>query len=78
VINVPTTNDRNSPLTLVLTQGSTPYMANALQINGLATTISWLNNAVPTGNASKTNLVTFAMLRAANAWTVLGKSEVFG
>jgi hypothetical protein len=53
-------------------------MANALQINGLATTISWLNNAVPTGNASKTNLVTFAMLRAANAWTVLGKSEVFG
>ena len=78
VINVPITNDRNSPLTLVLAQGSTPYMANALQINGLATTISWFNGTAPTGNASKTNLVTFAMLRAANAWTVLGKSEVFG
>ena len=78
VVNVPSMNDRSVPLTLVLSQGTTPYMVDALQINGLATAISWLNNAVPTGNASKTNLVTFAMFRAANAWTVLGKSEVFG
>jgi len=78
LVNVPSVNDRSVPLTLVLSQGATPYMVDALQINGLATAISWLNNAVPTGNASKTNLVTFAMFRAANAWTVLGKSEVFG
>ena len=78
VANVPFTNDRSLPLTLVLAQGPTPYMANAFQINGAATAISWLDNAVPTGNASKTNLVSFGMFRAGNAWTVLAKSEVFG
>jgi len=78
VVNVPTIDDRSLPLTLVLAQGPTPYMANAFQINGVAATLSWLDNVVPTGNASKTNLVSFGMFRAGNAWTVLAKSEVFG
>ena len=76
--NVPTTNDRALGVTLVLAQGVTPYMSTALQIDGSAQTIKWVNNTTPTGTASKVDIVGFSFIRTGSAWTVLGQYSTYG
>ena len=76
--NVPTTNDRALGVTLILAQGVTPYMSTALQIDGSAQTIKWVNNTTPTGTASKVDIVGFSFIRTGSAWTVLGQYSTYG
>lgn len=76
--NVPTTNDRALGVTLILAQGGTPYMSTALQIDGSAQTIKWVNNIVPTGTANKVDIVGFSLIRTGSAWTVLGQYSTYG
>ena len=76
--NVPTTNDRAVGVTLILAQGVTPYMSTALQIDGSAQTIKWVNNTTPTGTASKVDIVGFSFIRTGSAWTVLGQYSTYG
>lgn len=76
--NVPTTNNRVISIALVLIQGATPYIPNAVQIAGTPVTINWQDNAVPTGNANKQDIVSFTLLRVGNAWSVLGSLSTFG
>jgi hypothetical protein len=78
ITNVPTTNDRAIGVTLVLAQGVTPYMSTALQIDGNAQTIKWVNNSTPTGTASKVDIVGFSLIRTGSAWTVLGQYSTYG
>lgn len=76
--NVATTDSRAIATTLILSQGATPYMSNAFQINGSAQTVKWQGNTVPTGTASKVDVVTFSLIRTGAAWTVLGQNTNFG
>ena len=76
--NVPTTNDRALGVTLILAQGGTPYMSTALQIDGSAQTIKWVNNITPTGTANKVDIVGFSLIRTGSAWTVLGQYSTYG
>jgi RNase P/RNase MRP subunit p29 len=76
--NVPSNNDRVIQCKLILAQGSTPYIPNAVQINGNSQTINWLSSTVPTGTANKKELVTFTLIRTGSAWVVLGKLESYG
>jgi len=78
ITNVPTTNDRAIGVTLVLAQGVTPYMSTALQIDGSAQTIKWVNNTTPTGTASKVDIVGFSLIRTGSTWTVLGQYSTYG
>jgi hypothetical protein len=78
ITNVPTTNDRAIGVTLVLAQGVTPYMSTAIQIDGSAQTIKWVNNSTPTGTASKVDIVGFSLIRTGSAWTVLGQYSTYG
>jgi hypothetical protein len=78
ITNVPTTNDRAIGVTLVLAQGVTPYMSTAVQIDGSAQTIKWVNNITPTGTASKVDIVGFSLIRTGSAWTVLGQYSTYG
>ncbi len=71
--NVPTTNDRVLVVALVVVQGSTAYVPNAIQIDGIAQTIKWLAGAAPTGNASKTDIISFSLIRTGSAWVVFGQ-----
>jgi hypothetical protein len=67
--NVPTTFDGFSPSSwayttaLVITQGSTPYLPTAVQINGDPQTILWEGGSAPDGNANGVDVVTFSILR---------------
>jgi hypothetical protein len=76
--NVPTTTDRAISLVLVLVQGATPYIPNAVQIDGAAQTILWQDNTVPTGNANKRDLASFTLVRTGSTWTVLGSLSTYG
>jgi hypothetical protein len=77
--NVPTTEARTIVCTLVLAQGATPYIPNAVQILGSVTTIKWLGTAVPTGSANKVDVVSFTLIRSGAAWAaVLGSLSSYG
>ena len=72
--NVSTTNDRVVVAALVITQGATAYVPTAVQIDGASQTIKWAGGTAPTGNPSKTDIVSFSLLRTGSVWTVFGQS----
>jgi hypothetical protein len=76
--NIPTTNNRITSVSIVINQGVIGRIVNGLQINGAAQTIRWQNNTVPTASANRIDVFTFSLLRAANAWTVLGSATSHG
>ena len=76
--NVPTVENKAFTATLLLNQGATPYMANAVQINGGTQTVRWQGNVAPAASANKVDCVSFTMVRVNYAWTVLGQNTAFG
>jgi len=70
--NIPTTNNRTTVVTLILSQGGTAYIPNAVQINSSSLTINWLGGAQPAGTASGYDIVSFTLIRVSNTWVVLG------
>lgn len=76
--NIPTTNNRITSVSIVINQGGTGYIVNGLQIDGAAQTIRWQANTVPTASTNRVDVFTFSLLRAANAWTVLGSATSHG
>ena len=76
--NVPTTDNRTHNFSLILYQGATAYYPNAVQIDGSAQTILWVDGNTPTPTANKTELATFALVRVSGAWRVLGSYSTFG
>jgi hypothetical protein len=65
-------------ITLVLNQGATAYIANAVQINSVSRTIKWSANTVPTGNANAVDVQSFSILNSSGTYTVLGQLSTFG
>lgn len=70
-INVSTTNNTAIGVSLILNQGSTAYISNALQINGSSVTIKWVGGSAPSGNANQIDVISFTLLRVSSSWTVL-------
>ena len=66
-------------VTLILNQGATPYVANAVQIGGVSQTVSWQgSSSAPSGNASKKDVMSFSILNSSGTYTVLGQLTSFG
>jgi len=66
-------------VTLVLNQGATAYVANAVQIGGVSQTVSWQgSSSAPSGNASKKDVMSFSILNSSGTYTVLGQLTSFG
>jgi hypothetical protein len=78
ITNVPTTNDRSIVVSLILNQGSTAYIPNALQIDGSVQTINWVGGSTPTPISNKKELVSFVLIRVSNSWSVLGSVTTYG
>lgn len=76
--NVATTDNRVTVVTLVLSQGSTPYYANACQIDGVAQTIKWPSATAPTPVASRTEFQSFVLTRVASSWVVTSSIASYG
>jgi hypothetical protein len=77
--NLTLNTGRATSITLVLVQGVTGRMVTAVQIGGVAQTITWQGSAsAPAGNASRTDVVTFSILNVSGTYTVLGMMSSFG
>lgn len=63
---------------LILNQGATPYVPNAVQIAGVAQSINWQGGSAPSGNANKKDIVSFSITNLAGTYTVLGQLVSFG
>ena len=76
--NVATTDSRTIVAALIIVQGATPYVPTAVQIDGTAQTIKWLGSTAPTGTASKTDVVSFSLVRVSATWSVYGQYSNYG
>jgi hypothetical protein len=76
--NVPTTNNRTVAVALVLSQGATARIPSAVQIAGVAQTILWQGGTLPSGTASRVDVVSFTLIRTGSAWTVIGALTTYG
>ena len=70
--NVPTTTNRVITVSLIIVQGATGRYPSAVQIDGVAQTINWAGNVTPTPSVSRTDVVSFTLIRTGSSWSVLG------
>lgn len=75
--NVSTTDDRTTSVALILVQGVTAFIPNAIQIDGAAQTILWQGGSAPTGTSSGTDIVSFTLIRESASWTVIGSGTSY-
>jgi hypothetical protein len=71
--NVPTTNNRNRTVSLIIAQGNPAWIPSVVQIEGVTQTLNWANGLVPTGNVGNYDIVSFNLIRTNNTWTVVGQ-----
>jgi hypothetical protein len=76
--NVPTTNNRVISVSLILSQSAPAYIANAVQIDGVAQNIFWLSNYQPIGTTMNVDVLSFTLIRNSNTWRVLGSLTPYG
>lgn len=76
--NVPSTDARSIVVTIMVVQGATPYVPNALQIDGTSQTIKWTYGIAPVGKASSVDIFSFGLIRVGSAWAqVLGSYTTY-
>jgi len=69
-INIPTTNQRITPVTLLLNQGVAGYYANSIQIEGVSQTIKWLSNTIPTAQSNVLEKQLIEFIRVQDNWLI--------
>lgn len=80
ITNLPVSVNSAAAVTLVLSQGATAYVCNAVQIGAVSQAVLWQGStSAPTGNANKTDLMTFSIMRTgASSYIVFGQLVSFG
>jgi len=76
--NVPTTSNAAIGIAILVAQGATPYLPNAVQIDGSAQTILWQGGSAASANANKTDVFVFNLIRLTSSWVVLGSGTTHG
>jgi hypothetical protein len=76
--NVPTSDGKVYMVTLLISQGATPYIPSALWIDSYVQTIKWIAGISALGNASKTDVISYSLMRTGGSWTVFGQSSYYG
>jgi len=76
--NIPTANGKAIVVTLIISQGATAYVPSAIQINGVAQAVNWLNTSAPAGNANKIDVISYTLLRINSNWLATGSLSTYG
>jgi hypothetical protein len=76
--NVPTTGNRTIVVPIIIQQGTSAYIANQFQIDGVFQTVNWLSNTIPVGTANAIDVVGFTLIRTTSDWKVLGQLASYG
>lgn len=75
---VPTTNDRIVTTKVILSQSVIARTISGVQVDGISSTIDWLNGMIPSGNSNKQDVFEFTLIRSGSAWKTLGQMNSFG
>jgi len=75
--NLSMSNGYATALTLVVTQSAIAYIPSAVQIEGVAQTLNWQGNTIPTGTASRRDVISFSILNVSSSYVVLGQFVSF-
>ena len=70
--NVPVTDLRSRVVTLIIQQGSSPYVPISIQIAGVSQTVRWIGGTTVVGIANQVTIVTFSLIRTGSTWLVIG------
>ena len=65
-------------IAIVVNQGNTGYIPNAVQIGGAAQTLIWQGNSAPTATDNGTDVFSFTILNDGGTYVVLGQMTAFG
>ncbi len=60
--NISLTGDHAMTITLIIEQGATAFIASAIQIGGVAQTITWQGGIVPSGTDNGVDIISFSIL----------------
>lgn len=80
LINVPTNNNKGIGLTIMIEQGSSPYIVDSIKINSDdegPVSIIWLNGTPPGGNPNSYDIISFSILKINDTWKVFGQLTSF-
>lgn len=78
ITNLTTDSSYTTVIALILVQGSTPYICNALQIGGVSQTINWFNGSAPTGTSNFVDIELFYIFNNSGTYKVLGQLATYG
>ena len=76
--NVPTGDGKVYMITLLISQGATPYIPSALWIDSYVQTVKWIGGVTAVGSASKIDIISYSLMRTGGSWTVFGQSAFYG
>jgi hypothetical protein len=71
-VNMPTTANRAYNVNIIIIQGATGYYPTAVTVNGVSSSINWVNGTAPTPSNNFTDIVSFTFLYVNSAWIVIG------
>lgn len=77
VQNIPSSSNSATSLTFVIEQGVTAYSASVYQLGGTVVSVKWLDNTIPTGSASSTDVIGLTAFRSGSSWNVIGSLSKF-
>jgi len=76
--NYSNTQEFSKNIAIIVNQGGTGYIPNAVQIGGAAQTIVWQGNSAPTATDNGTDIFSFTILNDGGTYVVLGQMVSFG
>jgi hypothetical protein len=77
-INLPTIDNRVVTAIIVINQGGTAYIPQAVKISGVSQTIKWAGGTA-SGTPNQIDIVGFTFIRSSGSWSqVLGQINTFG
>lgn len=72
------TDDENSySIAILINQGASPYIVNAVEIDGAAQSINWAGGSPPVGTANYVDVMNFSLIRTGSSWIVLGSLTTY-
>jgi hypothetical protein len=77
--NISASTNESTNVTMIVSQGATPYIPTAVQVDGVAQTLNWQGGSTPLGNANKLDAIAFGFLcTGTNAYVVFAQLVTFG
>lgn len=76
--NILTDNNDITAITIIINQGTTPYMTTNFQIGGVSQTVQWLGGFAPSGTSNATDVLTLLVSATSSSAPILASLATYG